>query len=350
MKKKLMMPAVLGAVLLAACQPVEPEKTEEFGTLTINLANPALQTKSDVTALACESKVNKMRVMIYDSSDKMVLDEFLASPFTSLNIDRIKVGQYSVYAMANSCATISSLAGIVQSPEDFNYKAISLSDCSLDENTGFVMFDRNTSVTVTSGTSSQPVNLSVTRFPARIRLVSVTNSLPIYYGSLTVDHVMIINGYSRWNIAGHSIPFSPMNEGGRNSTSGEIIATANAADYPDYSFWEVPSADQTVLQDSDPKVYNHCFYSFPNQRTTDVTTPAGEGGKMRLVVVAQVLGQVYYYPVTLSNVERNKSYDVQLTISGLGSDDPNVPVQKGAAGITIGVSDWGDGSNYTETI
>ena len=350
MKQKLLMPAILGAVLLAACQPVEPEKTEEFGSLSINVMAPVALTKSEVTALTHESKVNKMRVMLFDHAGQIVRDTLLQSPYNNLSISQIKVGQYGVYAMANSCAAISSTYGIVRDPEDFSSKVITLADCSLDANTGFVMFDSNASVSVTAGTTAQPVNLSVTRFPARIRLVSVTNALPEYVGDLTVEYAMIINGYSRWNILGVGAPTLSVNAAGRNATSGQIITTAENADYPGHSFWAIPQADKTISHNPATKEYNHSFYSFPNPVTTDVTTSGTGGGKLRLVAAIRVDGTVYYYPVTLSNVERNKCYDVQLTVSGLGSEDPNVPVKKGAAGFSISVKEWGEGADYTETI
>lgn len=349
MKNNILISAFLGAALLVACQPAEPEKTEEFGSLSINLKSPELQTKGDVSALTCESKVNKMRVMIFDSTDQIVKDTLLASPYNSLNINQIKIGQYGVFAMANTCASISSTPGIVHSPEELSNKTITLDDCSLTESTGFVMFDKNTSVNVTAGTTSQTVNLSVRRFPARIRLVSVTNALPDYFGDLSVEYAMIINGYSSWNIFGTGNPTAALNAAGRTST-GVIISTAEGANYPNHSFWPVPQADKTITHTLGKKDYGHCFYSFPNAVTTDVTTSGVGGGKLRLVVAARVDSKVYYYPVTLSNVERNKSYDVVLTVTGLGSEDPNIPVQKGAAGFNISVANWGAGTDYSETI
>lgn len=349
MKKNFLMTAVLGVVLLAACQPVEPEKTEQFGTLALNLATPATLTKSDTSPLSCESKVNKMRVMIYNSAGQIVRDTLLPSPYNSLSISKIKIGEYSVYAVANSCSTISSTPGMISDPNDFSYKVISLSDCNLDENTGFVMYGNNPSVTVTTSATPQPVDLSVTRFPARIRLVSVTNALPDYLGDLTVERAMIVNGFSQWNIAGKNSPTVYVNAAGRNAVSGNVISSAEEADYPAHSFWALPQAEKTIVHGAS-KSYNHSFYSFPNTVTNDVTTAGTRGGKLRLVAAIKVDQTLYYYPVTLTNVERNKSYDVKLTVSGLGSEDPNTPVQKGAAGISISVSGWGDGAEYTETI
>lgn len=349
MKKKLFMPALLGAALLVACQPVEPEKTEEFGSLSINLSSPAAPTKADVTPLNCENMINKMRVVVFDNAGNVFKDTQLESPYNSLTINQMKVGQYTVCAVANTCASLSSTAGAIASATVLENTAVSLSDCSTDQNTGFVMYDKKAGVNVTAGTTASQVSLSVTRYPARIRLVSVTNGLPAFKGDLTVKYVMLINGYSTWNIGASGNPTNAVNAAGRNA-SGNIISSAESADSPNQTFWAVDQELQTITHNSATKSYKKSFYSFPNQVESDVTTAGGKGGKMRLVVVASVGGTTYYYPVTLTNVERNKCYDVQLTISGLGSEDPNIPVEKGAAAISISVKDWAAGTDYTETI
>ena len=71
-----------------------------------------------------------------------------------------------------------------------------------------------------------------------------------------------------------------------------------------------------------------------------------------LTVVATVSGKKYYYPVVLDNatLERNKTYTVGLTITGLGAEDPNKPVEKGTISASITVSGWTAGAVYDETI
>jgi len=70
------------------------------------------------------------------------------------------------------------------------------------------------------------------------------------------------------------------------------------------------------------------------------------------VVAATIEGKLYYYPVVLNNstIERNTTYTVALTITSLGSDDPNKPVDKGSADITVSVDGWKAGATYDETI
>ena len=323
-------------------------KKEEMGILNISI-DALLQTKAaSTTATTYESKLNKMRVLVYDASNALYKDVTLESPFTSKTIDNVKKGTYSVYALANTCAAVS----LVASSTDLAGTAVSLSDCSLSDGTGFVMFSDQTNVNVTPGTTPTPVNLSVKRFPARVKLVSVKNALPAALGDLKVEQVMLINGYSSWTLGGTGSASTAMNAAGRKSGgSGDIISAAGDADFGAYTFKAVPTADQTLASGSSAKQYGYCFYSLPNTVTTDKTGSKVTGGKARLVVKATYGGKSYYYPVTLNDgIERNKCYEITLIISGSGSDDPNVPVEKGSIGATITVTDWLSGGEYTETI
>jgi hypothetical protein len=83
----------------------------------------------------------------------------------------------------------------------------------------------------------------------------------------------------------------------------------------------------------------HYFYCYPNLTDT----------KTRLVVEAVVGGYTYYYPVTLDAVDANTSYDYNLTITRLGSDSPDVPVEEGTVTFTVTVKDWVQ-QNVNETI
>ena len=83
----------------------------------------------------------------------------------------------------------------------------------------------------------------------------------------------------------------------------------------------------------------HYFYCYPNLTDT----------KTRLVVEAMVGGYTYYYPVTLDAVDANTSYDYNLTITRLGSDSPDVPVEEGTVTFTVTVKDWVQ-QNVNETI
>ena len=340
-----MIPAVIGAVLLTACQPVEPEALSDEGSLSISVSQ-SNQTKALTTSFSHENQLNKMRVLVYDSDGNLYKDESLASPFNAATIPNVKTGAYSVMALANTCAALSDARTVTS----LSGTAVTLDDCSTTASTGFVMLDNRTGVNVSAGPNATSVNLSVTRFPARVRLVSVKNALPSSLGILMVKSVMLINGYSSWTLGTTGNPTGSVNPAGRKNGTGAIIGTADDADYPNHSFRAVPTSEQSIASGTDPRSYSYCFYSFPNRVNADVTGAKQVGGKARLVVCASFNNMTYYYPVTIETLERNTCYDVALIISGAGSPDPNVPVEKGAMSVSITVKDWENGADYSETI
>jgi hypothetical protein len=96
----------------------------------------------------------------------------------------------------------------------------------------------------------------------------------------------------------------------------------------------------------------HLFYCYPNATSADANgwVSSFTARKTRLVVAATISGTRYYYPVTISTPERNKAYTVELTITGLGSTDPDQPVSKGAITASVTVQGWQTGTTYEETI
>ena len=70
------------------------------------------------------------------------------------------------------------------------------------------------------------------------------------------------------------------------------------------------------------------------------------------MIAATVSGTLYYYPVVLDSgvIARNTAHTVALTITGLGSDDPNKPVEKGGLNVSVSVAGWEAGAVYEETI
>ncbi|MBR5563584.1 MAG: hypothetical protein IKW11_05090, partial [Bacteroidales bacterium] len=72
--------------------------------------------------------------------------------------------------------------------------------------------------------------------------------------------------------------------------------------------------------------------------------------KTRLVVTATIGNIKYYYPVVIDTPARNTAYTVELTITGLGSTEPDKPVEKGTINASVTVEGWATGSIYNETI
>ncbi len=101
--------------------------------------------------------------------------------------------------------------------------------------------------------------------------------------------------------------------------------------------------DEIVAQ-GDSIQTGHSFYLYPNPWPD----PDDRGGwslrRTRFVLKADIGGVTTYYPVTIPQVERNKHYEIDLTITGWGVDDPeDIPGTSSLAEVEIRVAEWEDG-------
>ena len=102
-----------------------------------------------------------------------------------------------------------------------------------------------------------------------------------------------------------------------------------------------------------PHTQEHVFYFYPNPLPASADTRSGTWSrrKTRLVLEAQIGERTYYYPVTLPESQRNRTYLIEeAVIRKLGSLDPEKD-EPGAIDITFSTSpdDWSPEYNVTET-
>ena len=102
-----------------------------------------------------------------------------------------------------------------------------------------------------------------------------------------------------------------------------------------------------------PHTQEHVFYFYPNPLPASADTRSGTWSrrKTRLVLEAQIGERTYYYPVTLPESQRNRTYLIEeAVIRKLGSLDPEKD-EPGAIDITFSTSpdDWSPAYNVTET-
>lgn len=342
---------------LAACNKepvsvtpnVEPEGE---GIIAFSIdAEQAPMTKAVTaytTAQTYESQVNKVQIFVFGSDGAINFYQNLGNK-TSGSISTT-AGAKTVWAVVNGpdLSTIGKLS-------DLQATAVELSANSTTAATGFVMAG-NGSVTVTNGATANCA-ITVSRLVSRVALVNVVNKLPSSYGALTIDRVFLANVVGNQNIAGNAAASTWFNKEGRADES-----TRNASHIIDGSTYKA-SCEALTYKGVAQSVANgathtpstpYLFYSFPNGSTTAPTGFKSTFAAQRsvLVVAATVSGKQYYYPVVLDDatLDRNKTYTVGLTITGLGSEDPNQPVVKGSISASITVSGWTAGVTYDETI
>ena len=102
-----------------------------------------------------------------------------------------------------------------------------------------------------------------------------------------------------------------------------------------------------------PHTQEHVFYYYPNPLPASLDTQSGtwDRRRTRLVLEAQIGDRTYYYPVTLPESQRNRTYLIEeAVIRKLGSLDPERDVP-GSVDVTFSASpdDWSPTYNVTET-
>ena len=361
MKKAFFLAAGIAAAIagLTACNKdltpdvVLPQNQEELGTLSFEImpAEDVAVTKAVsayTTAQTYEAQVNKVQILVFGSDGAINFYKNLGSS-TSGSISTT-AGTKTVWAVVNgpdlsSVGTLSALQAT----------AVDLSANSTTASTGFVMAGSST-CTVSSGATASCA-VTVSRLASRVALTSVVNNLPSSYGAITINRVFLSNVVGNQNLAGSASASTWYNKNGRADES-----TRNTAHIIDGSTYKASCEALTykgvVSSLANGGTYSPStpllFYSYPNSSTT---APAGfqstfAAQRSVLVVVATISGTTYYYPVVLDDavLARNTAYTVGLTITGLGSSDPNTPVTKGSISASVTVSGWSSGATYDETI
>lgn len=348
--------------LLPACQ--DPVPAEGTGALSVVItAGGGVPTRaSGVTELPYEKRLNQLQLFLFEGNVLCRYDRvdtgLDALPFRK-TYESLKTGSYRVYAVANA----EDLHGVTTEAA-LNERVVRLSDCNLAEERGFVMAG---AVETAAGRGAPtPVPISLSRFAARVRLVSVENRVPSGYardGAVTVKSVFLINALGTWALGGAGTASEWVNLGGRvagraSSDSRSDFITEAGQVHPAAYLPQVFRTDGRTLANGTVETYaDCCLYSFPNAVQTDhtgSTAGAGEGAFTRLVILATVNGADWWYPVTLSvdgrGLERNTSYDVRVVLRTTGSADPNEPLVKGSLSAEVSVNPWSPGADYSETI
>ena len=350
MKKGIFIMAAIAAIVCSCependCLPCQEEKTATLN-VSLDFENDT-QTKatSYVTSQTYETTVNNVQILVFDSTGALNAYVDADKSVAGITINTT-TGSKTVWAIVNG-PDLSSVTTIGV----MTAKTIDLGDNSTTASEGFVMAG-STTCTVSSSTTTAII--TVNRFVSRVALAKVTNSLPDSYGSLTVNNVTLTNVVGNQNLAGAATPSTWYNKMGRKdgaTASSQIIdGSSYLASCPTLTFKSISSsvANGSSLTPSTP----YLLYCYPNSTTTDATGWASSftARKTRLVVTATISGTKYYYPVVIDTLQRNTAYTVELTITGLGSTDPDKPVQKGTISAIVSVQGWASGAVYEETI
>lgn len=346
--------SALAAIMCCSCDKsvdcIPFEDAGENGTLDISLVfDESASTRTmtaDTTSQAYERQVNSVQIFIFDEDGRVNFYKNAGTTQSNISISTT-TGKKTVWAVVNGpdIPTIASLSEL----EDV---AVDLAANSTAASTGFVMTGSAECIVLSTNTT---VDISVSRLVARVALQKVVNRLPEGFGTITINSVVLSNVVGNQNLAGDAAATTWYNKMGRKDDAtgpDQIIDGLTCKASCEALTFKSVEESLAIGAELHPSV-PYLFYSYPNSST------GGSSGwespftarESRIVVTATIGGVKYYYPVTLSRkLERNKAYIVEMTITGLGSADPDEPVEKGSFSARVGVHEWVAGESYKEIL
>lgn len=369
------------AALLVSCNEMNVVDSDEY-SMDVNVEGLPI-TKASTESYAGETALYDTQIFLFRSADgALYRKEVMTGSATSMTVKRLKADKYDVVVLCNMRELLGDEGNINPlSKDELEGTAMTLAMC--DPEKAFVMYGEEPEVTVTKNSgsgsgqsgSATKATVTVSRFAARVRLVSVRNEIPDAFGDLTVDYAFLENGYGTWTLdgrrdaAGLYAVSEPVNWAGRREGHSNeyitedndiVIDRATRAMYPAQTFRAIEG--KTIHKGATENV-GISMYSLPNpaqdiEDQEDGPATTSMPAYMRLVVHATFGngGRGYYYPVTILGgpdvnkaVTRNTTYDVSLTIRGAGVEDPNNVIRHGNMDFTFSVEPWGEGSDINKT-
>ena len=279
------------AVLLAALSSCNNyrELPEERTDLTVSIA-PA-GTKATGISASDEVRVESLQILVFRNDE---LDAY-GNAGNNLEITlSCTAGDRTVYALVNG-PDVSN----VSTKTEYLATVHSLADNALD---AFIM----TGIVSVTLPAADAVHIEVGRLVARIDLQDLARQFTapaLRALGFNVTRIYLDNVVGGNNLAMNLSCDTFGNEG------------SYAGDWPAFTC-DTPGAE---IANGSSLGQEHVFYAYPNDNSVKAT---------RLVVEAMQNGNTYFYHVVLPALESNHRYVIpKLTITRLGSDDPDTPVR-----------------------
>ncbi len=342
---------LLAGMLSCSVQPVPGGDS----TLNVNWAD--VPTKGAATG--AEKAVNTLRFYIFDAHGMLeTAHACTAAELSGRKADiPVKHGSKTVFAVANLGGTPLAAADGCATLAELEAVAIGL----LDNSTSALIMTAKGTATVSAGTGAS-CSLSLARPVAKIALGTVTNGLPAPYGSIKVRHAFLCNVVGNQNLGGTAAPATWYNQNGTDAANGGKTATIGQGGHSAQASaftWKSYGSGQAIAAGGS---YNFAagtvFYAMPNPTRTLPSNAAYTATFTPtctvLMLVVEVKGVLYYYPVALSQqLGKNTDNLVNIRLIGLGNtleDGPFNKIGRAEIAVDVRILDWTDAATYTETL
>ena len=377
--------AALAAAVLVSCMKTEQPAAIEDGYGTLNLTVEGLRTRADISSrtesLAYETAVNSLYVGVFgddgmlswNSTSVSVGTPSSATVRTGSNITIVAVANYPV-ASLTACASLSQLNALTATLEQNSTSAA----------TGFVMVGRATGVSLSAG-GSVSCSVSMSRLACRIALAHLNvdlddDSFDYYQGKpFILKCVYLANVCGKARLDGIGCDDTWYNIGGRSLLGSIIEADAIEA----FLDSELAVPDLTYSSDCYYDGGTECnpdgedYGGHPSQNEFDFfegvlydgygnpiagelegmvsilycyAPPATPSYTCKFVLELSFQSPSgnwvnYFYPVNLTGLAAGRAYSVDLTITKLGTLDPDTTDWVYYGSVTPGSDDDNPGGD-----
>jgi hypothetical protein len=305
--------AVFAAMAVIGCNEKNLEVLEEAAGEKIQLTVKIPEEVTKVTGTPTDGKVNDLQVFVFDRNGVYETSSHGTGAVLAMTCTS---GEKQVVALVNA-----PVENGVNNIEELRARTVDLKECAAGH---IAMYGEATHLL----TASASISLQVERIVSKVAVGKVETAFELdQHKALPFE----IKAIYLVNAAGEKA-YMDSNTSSLWYNKGQFIEETSPEFLHDY-------VTDGVVVEGTPYTNQHYFYCFPNYTTT----------KTRLVVEAQIGGYTYYYPITLNTLEPNTSYTYNLTITRLGSDSPDVPVEEGAVEFTMVVKRWTE-QNVNEVI
>lgn len=307
--------AVLAVACTVSCKKdmmVAEDTSSDAGVTELTVGINRSLTKSTTITDGDEVKINSLQVFVFrgDALDAYASVEDLSEVTLSCTN-----GERTVYALVNApdMSHISTKTSLLATRTSLsNYPEY-----------GFEMIGSEEVILPQTST----ITIDVMRIVSRVILKQVTRNFTtpaLMDLEFKIDEVYLLNVADDITYALTGTSEYWINAGWYDGTLPELTHDNTEAN----------------IVNGDYRPMNCRYYAYPND-SEDSTEEDWCPRRTRLVLKTTLGGKVYYYPITLPELEPNKSYEIEnLTITRPGSDDPDEPVTFQEATFDINVLPW----------
>lgn len=320
MKIKNLFVLSLAALSFAACSNEDEPIAPQEGSLVVDLSSVAAVSKAaeTETGIGAESHLNTVIVYAFDKDDALYGEPrtINAGDAAQANLTwQLPVGTYTIAAVSG----LSQLTGVTAST--LPNQVVALTSNTRDK---FVMYGAKSVNITAGGTTSETID--VARVLAGVKLVDIktqfAESVPEIYknATKTLASIKIVGSKANALLSGSANTGSATTDD--DNMTKAVFADGNAI---------------TITNDGNVDVSN---------LTTAARAYACPGEITRITIGVNYSGGVgiRYYSVGSQTLQFNTMYGLNITITGIGSEDPDTPTPVGNGNYTIKAQDWSSGT------